>query len=184
MYICIFIHSHKNYYKNHGLKIRCKPNSNVSWSTSELRVRLVHRLTSLNPPVNILLTVPRRYFFCGSFMFFPSCVCYAFVRACLCVSCGHLQGKGWPLGSRLWCLTVSLLLSQWYPGSGVVLDCIDYWSLHPYLLSSQMTFREISHFNGTSPAVSADSYYRNYMYHAHVHVGAILYHCAKDSKTC
>ena len=29
------------------------------------------------------------------------------------------------VGSRLWCLTVSLLLSHWYPGSGVVLDCID-----------------------------------------------------------
>ena len=28
-------------------------------------------------------------------------------------------------GSRLWCLTVSLSLSHWYPGSGVVLDCID-----------------------------------------------------------
>ena len=27
--------------------------------------------------------------------------------------------------SRLWCLTVSLLLSHLYPGSGVVLDCID-----------------------------------------------------------
>ena len=27
--------------------------------------------------------------------------------------------------SRLWCLTVSLSLSHWYPGSGVVLDCID-----------------------------------------------------------
>ena len=25
----------------------------------------------------------------------------------------------------LWCLTVSLSLSHWYPGSGVVLDCID-----------------------------------------------------------
>ena len=28
----------------------------------------------------------------------------------------------------------SLSLSHWYPGSGVVLDCIDSWSLHPYLL--------------------------------------------------
>ena len=37
--------------------------------------------------------------------------------------CGHLLGKGLPLGSRLWCLTVSL--PHWYPGSGVVLDCID-----------------------------------------------------------
>ena len=48
--------------------------------------------------------------------------------------CGHLLGKGLPLGSRLWCLTLSLLLSHWYPGSSVVLDCIDSWSLHPYLL--------------------------------------------------
>ena len=53
---------------------------------------------------------------------------------CLYVPCGHLLGKSWPLGSCLWCLTVSLLLSNWYPGSGVVLDCIDSWSLHPYLL--------------------------------------------------
>ena len=37
----------------------------------------------------------------------------------------HLLGKGRPLCSRVWCLTVSLLLSHWYPGSGVVLDCID-----------------------------------------------------------
>ena len=29
---------------------------------------------------------------------------------------------------------VSLSLSHWYPGSGVVLDCIDSWSLQPYLL--------------------------------------------------
>ena len=67
-------------------------------------------------------------------MFFLACVCYAFVCACLYVPCGHLLGKGWPLGSRLWCLAVSLLLSHWYHGSGVVLDCIDSWSLHPYFL--------------------------------------------------
>ena len=29
------------------------------------------------------------------------------------------------LGSRLRCLIVKLPLSLWYPGSGVVLDCID-----------------------------------------------------------
>ena len=68
------------------------------------------------------------------FMFFLSCVCYAFVRVCLYVPCGYLLGKGWSLGSRLWCITVSLSLSHWYPGSGVVLDCIDSWSLHPNLL--------------------------------------------------
>ena len=64
--------------------------------------------------------------FCGSFMFFLSCVCYAYVRVCLYVPCGHLLGKGRPLGSRLWCPTGSLSLSPWYPGSAVVLDCIDY----------------------------------------------------------
>ena len=61
---------------------------------------------------------------------FLSCVCYVFVRVCLYVLCGHLLGKGWPLGSRLWCLTVNLS----HPGSAVVLDCIDSCSLHPYLL--------------------------------------------------
>ena len=62
------------------------------------------------------------------------CLLWFFVRVCLIVLCGHLLGKGWPLVSRLWCLTVSLSLSHWYSGSDVVLDCIDSWSLHPYLL--------------------------------------------------
>ena len=58
------------------------------------------------------------------------CFCSVLCLLCLCArlficACGHLLGKGWPLGSRLWCLTVSLSLSHWYPGPGVVLDCID-----------------------------------------------------------
>ena len=64
------------------------------------------------------------------YVFVLSCVCYVFVRVCLDVLCGHLLGKGWPLGSRLWCL----LWVCHFPGSGGVLDCIDSWSLHPYLL--------------------------------------------------
>ena len=56
---------------------------------------------------------------------FLSCVSYAFVSVCLYVPCGHLLGKDWPLGSRLWCPAMSLSLSHWYPGSGEVLDCID-----------------------------------------------------------
>ena len=75
----------------------------------------------------ILQTVSRRYIvlLLWTIYGFLSCACYAFVRVCLFVHCGNLLGKGWPLGSRLWCLTVSLSLSNWYPGSGVVLDCID-----------------------------------------------------------
>ena len=58
-------------------------------------------------------------------MFFLSSVCYAFVCVSLFVPCGHLLGKGRLLGSCLWCLTVSFSLFHWYPGSDVVLDCID-----------------------------------------------------------
>ena len=58
-------------------------------------------------------------------MFFLSCACYTFVHACLYVPCGHLLGKGYHLGSLLWCLTVTLSLSHWCPGSDVILDCID-----------------------------------------------------------
>ena len=64
-----------------------------------------------------LLTVPRQYFFCGSFMIFMSNVWYAFVSVRLLMPSGHLLGKGWPLGSRLWCLIVSWSLFHWYPGS-------------------------------------------------------------------
>ena len=93
-----------------------------------------HCLTGLSPPVKYFTDRSKAVLLCGSFMFFLSCVCYVFVHVCSFVPCGHLLGKGWPLGSRLWCVTVSLLFSPWYPGSGVVLDCIDPWSLHPYLL--------------------------------------------------
>ena len=51
-------------------------------------------------------------------------VYYAFVCVCLFLPYGQLLGKGRPLGSRLWCLVVSLSLSHWYSGSDVVLDCI------------------------------------------------------------
>ena len=44
-------------------------------------------------------------------------------------------GKGLTSWLSLVVSSVSLSLSHWYPGSGVVLDCIDSWSLHHYLLS-------------------------------------------------
>ena len=100
-----------------------------------------HRTRHFNEPMQETVYIFRhRTCFCGtSFVdllcfLFLYCVCYAFVSACLYVPCGHLLGKSWPLSSRLWYPTVSLSLSHWYPGSGVVLDCIDSWLLHPYLL--------------------------------------------------
>ena len=49
------------------------------------------RETGLSPPVNILLTVPRRYFFCRSFMGF-FCLVFAMplcasIYMCLVVTC-------------------------------------------------------------------------------------------------
>ena len=42
------------------------------------------------------------------------------MRVCFYVLCGHLLGKGWPLGSRLWCLLwvchfpTGILCQVWY----------------------------------------------------------------------
>ena len=108
--------------------------SSVCWSTSELRARLAS-YNWFKPSSKIFY-----WLFQGGTSFVDIlCFCSVLCLLCLCARlficiCGHLLGKGWPLGSRLWCLTVSLSLSHWYPGPGVVLDCIDTWSLHPYLL--------------------------------------------------
>ena len=71
------------------------------------------------------LTVPRRYFFCGSFMFL---FCLVFAMFCarlfICASWSP-AGKGLTSWLSFVVSSVSLSLSHWYPGSGVVLDCID-----------------------------------------------------------
>ena len=129
IFICVFCEM--MHWKVRGLS--CKPNIYVSWSTSELRVRLA--LNRFKPSSKIF---DWPFLGCTSFVdflsFFLSCVCYAFVSVCLYVPCGHLLGKRWPLCSRLRCPTVNLSLSNRYSGSGVVLGCIDSWSLHPYIL--------------------------------------------------
>ena len=69
---------------------------------------------------------------------------------CLSMACGHLLCKGWPLGSWLWCVIVKLPLSQWYPGSGVVPDYFDSWSLPSFLLYLHTTttnYYNINDFN-------------------------------------
>ena len=102
----------------------------VSWSTSEIRVRLARPETGLSSLVYYFYWTV----FCASFMLFLSLLCYAFVRICLLIPCSHLLGNGWPLGSRLWCLIVKLSLPHWYLGSGMVLDCIDSWALPSFVL--------------------------------------------------
>ena len=68
---------------------------------------------------------PRRYFFCGSFMFlcclvFAMSLC-ASVYMCFVVTCWERAD----LLALFGVSSVSLSLSHWYPGSGVVLDCIN-----------------------------------------------------------
>ena len=67
-------------------------------------------------------------------------LCFCSVLCLLC-HCARLficalwspAGKGLTSWLSFVVSTVSLSLTHWYPGSGVVLDCIDSWSLHPYL---------------------------------------------------
>ena len=75
--------------------------------------------------MGFIVTVPRRYFFCGSFMFL---FCFVFAMFCARLFICALwspAGKGLTSWLSFGVSSVSLSLSHWYPGSGVVLDCID-----------------------------------------------------------
>ena len=109
----------------------CWPKNSRTWLVHLWRLKfmcvLIHiwrSETGLSPPVKHFTDRSKAVLHLWIFYVFLSCVYYAFVCVCLYVSFGHLLGKGWPLGSRMWCtcLTVSLSHSHWYPGSGVVLD--------------------------------------------------------------
>ena len=65
------------------------------------------------------------------FLFDLLCFCSVLCLLCLCVRlciCALWSPAGKELTSWLSFVvsTVSLSLSHWYPGSGVVLDCIDF----------------------------------------------------------
>ena len=73
---------------------------------------------------NMTLTFDR-WTFCGSLMFL---FCLVFAMFCarlfICASWSP-AGKGLTSWLSFVVSSVSLSLSHWYPGSGVVLDCID-----------------------------------------------------------
>ena len=92
----------------------------MSWSTSELRVRLAP-LDRFKPSSKIFYWPFRGGTSFVDLLCFCSVLCLlCFVRVCLYVLCGHLLGKGWPLGSRLWCLMwvchfpIGILGQVWY----------------------------------------------------------------------
>ena len=92
----------------------------MSWSTSELRVRLAP-LNRFKPSSKIFYwPFQGGTSFVDLLCFFSVLRLLCFVRVCLYVLCGHLLGKGWPLGSRLWCLLwvwhfpIGILGQVWY----------------------------------------------------------------------
>ena len=103
------------------------------------------------------LSTPLKYFYWlfqggTSFVDHPWDFCLVFVMLscasvywCLVVTCWHID-------SRLRSLIVSLLLSHWYPWSGVVLDCIDSWSLPSFLLEL-IYHPSASHFYARQPGI-------------------------------
>ena len=93
--------------------LSCKPNIYVSWSTSELRVRLA--------PLNRFKPSSKLFYwpFQGGTSFvdllcFCSVLCLlCFVRVCLYVLCGHLLGKGLALVCGVFCEFVTFPLVSW-----------------------------------------------------------------------
>ena len=101
------------------------PHNSTKEKLTELIEQTFNRGGSHYLACNILLTVSRRYFFCGSFMFL---FCLVFAMFCarlfICASWSP-AGKGLTSWLSFVVSSVSLSLSHWCPGSGVVLDCID-----------------------------------------------------------
>ena len=78
------------------------------------------KLVQAAPPplVIFLLTVPRRCFFCGSYLLFVF-VPYCHQHVCFLQPCAHLLGRADLLA------LLYVMLTCVCSGSGVVLDCID-----------------------------------------------------------
>ena len=106
----------------------------VSWSTSELRVRLAP-LNRFKPSSKIFYwPFQGGTSFVDLFMFLFCLMFTMFCARLFICALWSPAGKGLTSWLSFVVSSVSLSLSHWYPGSGVVLDCIDSWSLHHYLL--------------------------------------------------
>ena len=68
-------------------------------------------------------------------MLFLSCFAVPLCASLFICALWSPAGKGLTSWLSFVVPIVGLSLSHWYPGSGVVLDCIDSRSLHPYLLT-------------------------------------------------
>ena len=101
--------------------------------------------TGLSPPVKYFTDRSKAVLLLWIFyVFVLSCVCYVCARLFICALWSP-AGKGLTSWLSFVVSSVSLSLSHWYPGSGVVLDCIDSWSLHLYLLWGELLWLAFVH---------------------------------------
>ena len=106
----------------------------MSWSTSELRARFAP-LNRFKPSSKILYWPFQGGTSFVDLLYFCSVLCLlCFCARLFICALWSPAGKGLTSWLSFVVSAESLSLSHWYPGSGVVLDCIDSWSLHPYLL--------------------------------------------------
>ena len=81
--------------------------------------------TGLSPPVKYFTDRSKAVLLLWIFyVFVLSCVCYVCARLFICALWSP-AGKGLTSWLSFVVSSVTLSLSHWYPGSGVVLDCID-----------------------------------------------------------
>ena len=133
----------------HIISLRAQISLNVKYwyETCDVLVPILHSVKFAKCEMCSSTKPSSKIFYCpfqGSISFvnlicfFLSCVWYAFVRVCLYVPCGHLLGKGRPLGSLVWYLTVSLFFpigiqdQVWY----LILSIPDLCTLAYFVLSS------------------------------------------------
>ena len=80
---------------------------------------------ALSPPVKYFTDRSKAVLLLWIFyVFVLSCVCYVCARLFICALWSP-AGKGLTSWLSFVVSSVSLSLSHWYPGSGVVLNCID-----------------------------------------------------------
>ena len=150
----------------------------MSWSTSELRVRLA--------PLNRFKPSSKIFYwpFQGSTSFvdllcFCSVLCLlCFLRVCLYVLRGHLLGKGWPLGSRLWCLLwvchfpIGILGQVWYLIVSIPDLCNLTYFVPPWAYDLALNFNcvQVSGFSGLKRNYFADQNHLIYDFPSEVYL--------------
>ena len=108
----------------------------MSWSTSELRVRLVP-FNMFKPSSNFFADHSKAVLLLWIlFEIHVSCLSLLCGLVCSLQPCDHLLGEGWPLGSL-----VCFVMVWPCPGSCVILDCIASWSLSYSPLSKEPLFQ-------------------------------------------